>query len=86
LLFISPAAARTHVARAETELNYLNPFDVFERFERMASPRQANILHFAMAMVTDCAVIPFDLHATVTDADNGTPCIAFLPSNVLSDF
>jgi len=36
LLFISPAAARTHVARAETELNYLNPFDVFERFECFA--------------------------------------------------
>ncbi len=32
----SPAAARTHVARAETELNYLNPFDVFERFECFA--------------------------------------------------
>ena len=51
-----------------------------------ASLCQSNILHFAMAMVADCAVIPFDLYATVTDADNGTPCIAFLPSNVLSDF
>ena len=50
-----------------------------------ASLRQFNILHFAMAMVADCAVIPFDLHATLTDADNGTPCIASLPSNVLSD-
>jgi hypothetical protein len=47
---------------------------------------QPDILHFAMAMVADCAVIPFDLHATVTDADNGTPCIASLLSNVLSDF
>ena len=51
-----------------------------------ASLCQSNILRVAMAMVADCAVIPFDLHATVTDADNGTPCIAFLPSNVLSDF
>jgi hypothetical protein len=51
-----------------------------------ASLRQADILHFATAMVIDCAATPFDLHATVTDADNGTSCLAFLPSNVLSDF
>lgn len=39
-----------------------------------------------MTMFADFAVIPLDLHATVTDADNGTKSVALLPRNVQADF
>jgi hypothetical protein len=50
------------------------------------SIRHSDVLHFIMATIADCAVVPLDLQTTVSDADDGARRgIAFLPHNVQAD-